>query len=127
MVHTSFLLAYFFEHFPFIAFVPQNFLASATRSQSERWIGTSSDALWYEVCDVAENFVLHPYGSTTPRIVGLGQCLLPSHSSLSVEGGNNSIARGVINSAFIALPGWLPFLNNEAHGVSTYKPDRFAR
>ncbi|KAE9445895.1 hypothetical protein C3L33_22217, partial [Rhododendron williamsianum] len=87
----------------------------------------SSDVSWHEVCDVAENFVPRPYGSATPRVVGIGQCLLPARSSLSVASGNNPIARGVINSALIALPGWLPFLNNEAHGVSVYCPDRFVR
>ncbi|KAE9446002.1 hypothetical protein C3L33_22095, partial [Rhododendron williamsianum] len=74
MVHTSFLLAYFFEHFPIVAPPPRNFAAT-----------------------------------------------------MSPAGGNNPIAWGVINSALIALLGWLPFLNNEAHGVSAYRPDRFAR
>ncbi|KAI8571894.1 hypothetical protein RHMOL_Rhmol01G0155700 [Rhododendron molle] len=65
----------------------------------------------------SSNFIPGPYGSVTPRVVGLGQCLLPALFSLLAAGDNNSIARGVVNSALIALPGWLPFLNNEAHAA----------
>ncbi|XP_058191445.1 uncharacterized protein LOC131308524 [Rhododendron vialii] len=127
MVHTSFILTYFFEHFPIIALAPHEFLASSSRSRSERWFGTNSDSLWYRACDVEESFVPRPYGTTTPGVVGLGQCLLPTRSSLFAVSGNNSMARGVINFALIGLPGWLPFVNNEAHGVSVYRPDRFVR
>lgn len=37
------------------------------------------------------------------------------------------MARAVINSALIALPGLLPFLSNEASGATVYRPNRFAR
>lgn len=126
-VHTSFLLAYFFEHFPIVALVSWTFLASANRSQAERWFGSSSDVTWYEVCDVAKNFIPRPYSSVTPRVVGIGQCLLPTCFFVCAASGNNPIARGVVNSALIALPRWLPFLNNDANGVSIYRTDRFAR
>ncbi|KAE9444999.1 hypothetical protein C3L33_23103, partial [Rhododendron williamsianum] len=117
MVHTSFLLAYFFEHFHTITPLPRTFLASANRSWAERWFGTSSDASWYEACDIAVNFTPRPYSFTSPGVVGIGQCLLPVRSSVLAASGNDHIAQAVINSTLIALPGWLPFLNNEASGV----------
>lgn len=44
MVHTSFLLTYFYEHFHTIAPILQNFPALAQRSRAKRWYGASSDA-----------------------------------------------------------------------------------
>lgn len=127
MVHTSFFLAYFFEHFHTAAPVSRTFLASANRSRAEQWFGTSSDVSWYKVCDIAANFTPRPYSFASPGVVGIGQCLLPVSSSISAASGGDSIARAVINSTLITLPGWLPFLNNEASGVTVYHPDRFAR
>ncbi|KAE9465282.1 hypothetical protein C3L33_02812, partial [Rhododendron williamsianum] len=127
MVHTSFLLAYFFEHFPIVAPPSRTFQASAARSRAEQWYGTSNDVSWYEACNVAANFTPRPYNSASPGVVGIGQCLLPVSSSLSVASSGDSVARVVINSTLIALPGWLTFLNNEASGVTVYRPDRFAR
>lgn len=126
MVHTSFLLVYFFEPLPIVTPVPRTFPASANRSQAERWFGSNSDVTWYEVCDIAENFIPRPYSSVTPGVVGIGQCLLPTRSFVCAASRNNPIAGGVVNSALITLLGWLPFLNNDANGVSFYRPDRFA-
>lgn len=106
MVHTSFLLAYFFEHFPTIAPVLRTFLASVQRSRAERWFGTNSDASWHEACDTAANFIPRPYSSTSSGVVGIGQCLLPVRSSVSATSGKDSIARAVINSTLISLPGF---------------------
>lgn len=72
MVHTSFLLASFLEHFHTIAPVLRTFLASANRSWAERWFGTSSDASWYETCDIAVNFTPRPCSSASPGVVSMG-------------------------------------------------------
>ncbi|KAE9465168.1 hypothetical protein C3L33_02948, partial [Rhododendron williamsianum] len=66
MVHTNFLLAYFFEHFPVVAPIPQTFQASTQRSRAEQWYGTSSDVSWYEAYDIAANFTPRPYSVTSP-------------------------------------------------------------
>ncbi|KAE9444597.1 hypothetical protein C3L33_23505, partial [Rhododendron williamsianum] len=44
MAHSTFLLAYFFEHFRTVAPVPLVFPASGVRSRAEQWHGTSSEA-----------------------------------------------------------------------------------
>ncbi|KAI8572931.1 hypothetical protein RHMOL_Rhmol01G0239300 [Rhododendron molle] len=72
MVHTSFLLIYFYEHFSIIALVLQNFLVAAQRSRVEQWYGASSNASWYEVCDITAKFTPRPYKSASPRGVGMG-------------------------------------------------------
>ncbi|KAE9452368.1 hypothetical protein C3L33_15731, partial [Rhododendron williamsianum] len=127
MAHTNFLLAYFFEHFRSIAPVPLAFQASGQRSRVEKWQGTSSNASWYEACDIEANLTPRPYNIASPGVMGVGLCLLPTASSLSAASGGDSVAWTVINSTLIALPGWLPFLNIEAAGVVVYRPDRFAR
>ncbi|KAE9467466.1 hypothetical protein C3L33_00633, partial [Rhododendron williamsianum] len=127
MVHTNFLLAYFFKHFRAIAPVPLAFQASGQRSRAEQWQGTSSNASWYEACDVKTNFTPRPFNITSPGVMGMGLCLLPTSSSLNAASGGDSVARTVVNSTLIALPGWLPFLNNEAAEVVVYRPDRYAR
>lgn len=127
MVHTNFLLAYFFEHFHIAAPVPRVFPASSQRSRAELWHGTSSNASWNELCDVEANFSPQPYSVAAPGVIGVGTCLLPAASSLNAASGGDSVARTVVNSCLIALPGWLPALNNEAAGVAVYRPDRFAR
>ncbi|KAE9445285.1 hypothetical protein C3L33_22818, partial [Rhododendron williamsianum] len=127
MAHTNFLLAYFFEHFRSIAPVPLAFQASRQRSRAEQWYGTSSNASWYEACDIEANFTPRPYNIPSPGVMGVGLCLLPSASSLSAASGGDSVARTVVNATLIALPGWLPFLNNETTGVVVYRLDRFAR
>ncbi|KAI8543005.1 hypothetical protein RHMOL_Rhmol08G0185200 [Rhododendron molle] len=68
-------------------------------------------------------FVLPNYSADSPPPAVFSLPMLLACAA----GGNNPIARGVVNSALIALPGRLPFLNNEAHGVSVYRPDQFAR
>ncbi|KAI8524922.1 hypothetical protein RHMOL_Rhmol13G0187200 [Rhododendron molle] len=127
MAHTNFLLAYFFDHFHSIAPVPLAFQASGQRSRAERWQGTSSNASWYEVCDMEANFTMRPNNIAAPGVMGVGSCLLPATSSLSAASGGDSVAVAVVNSTLIALPGWLSFLNNEAAGVVVYRPDRFAK
>ncbi|KAE9445286.1 hypothetical protein C3L33_22816, partial [Rhododendron williamsianum] len=127
MAHSTFLLAYFFEHFRTVALVPLVFPASGVRSRTEQWHGTSSEASWHEVCDVETNFTQRPYNIPSPGIMGVGQCLLPVASSLGAANGGDPVARTVINSALIALPGWLPTLCSETTGVAVYRPNRFAR
>ncbi|KAE9445244.1 hypothetical protein C3L33_22857, partial [Rhododendron williamsianum] len=127
MAHTNFLLAYFFEHFRSVAPVSLAFQASRQRSCAEQWHGTSSNASWYEACDIEANFTQRPYNIPSPSVMGVGLCLLPSASSLNAASGGDHVAQTVINATLIALPGWLPFLNNETTGVVVYRPDRFAR
>ncbi|KAE9445358.1 hypothetical protein C3L33_22744, partial [Rhododendron williamsianum] len=103
MAHSTFLLAYFFEHFRIIA----------------------PDPLVFEA--LGANFVPRPYNIPSPGIMGVGLCLLPVGSSVKAASGNDPVARTVINSVLIALPGWLPTLCNETAGLAVYRPDRFAR
>ncbi|KAE9462378.1 hypothetical protein C3L33_05714, partial [Rhododendron williamsianum] len=66
MAHTNFLLAYFFEHFRSVAPIPLAFQASGQRSRAEQWHGTSSNASWYEACDIEANFTPRPYNIPSP-------------------------------------------------------------
>ncbi|KAE9444619.1 hypothetical protein C3L33_23483, partial [Rhododendron williamsianum] len=88
-------------------------LASGLRSHAEQWHGTSSEASWYEACDIEANFTQRPYSIPSPGVMGVGQCLLPAASSLRAASGGDPVARTVINAALIALPGWLLSLCNE--------------
>lgn len=88
MVHTNFLLAYFFEHFHVVAPVPRTFQSSAQWSRAEQWYGTSNNVSWYEACDIEANFTPRPYCSTSPGVIGVGQCLLPTSSSLCLNFGS---------------------------------------
>ncbi|KAE9459110.1 hypothetical protein C3L33_08986, partial [Rhododendron williamsianum] len=93
----------------------------------EQWQGTSSDASWYEACDIEANFTPRPYSIPSPGVMGVGLSLLPLATSLNAASSGNHVARTVCNATLIALPGWLPFLNSETTGVVAYCPDRFAR
>ncbi|KAE9444591.1 hypothetical protein C3L33_23511, partial [Rhododendron williamsianum] len=93
MAHSTFLLAYFFEHFRIIAPDPLVFEASGVRSRVEQWHGTSSEASWYEVCDIEVNFIPRPYNIPSPGLMGMGLCLLPVGSSVNAARGNDPVAR----------------------------------
>lgn len=123
MVHTSFLLTYFYEHFPTIALVPRSFPASAQRSRVEWWYGTSSDATTPGMRLVILRRTLPRAPTTSPGVVGISQCLLSVHTSVSAASGGDS----VINATLIADQGWLPCIYNEVCSVTLYRPDRFAR
>ncbi|KAI8535527.1 hypothetical protein RHMOL_Rhmol10G0181000 [Rhododendron molle] len=107
MVHTSFLLTYFYEHFHTIALVLRYFPALTQWSRAERCYEASSDASWYEACDVATNFTASPYSSAPLGVVGMGQCLLSVGTSISAASRGDSVARAVVNATLIAIPRWL--------------------
>ncbi|KAE9444658.1 hypothetical protein C3L33_23444, partial [Rhododendron williamsianum] len=109
MIHLSFLLAFFFEHYPAIA-PPQSTAPARGRRRFliERWSCASSRALLSSYCDRSVHFLPSPYLVHLDGMIDNTDFLLPMRLLLSTTGLLDELARAVINSYCISLPGWLP-------------------
>lgn len=108
MIHLSFLLAFFFEHYPTIA-PPQSTAPARGRRRFliERWSCASSRALLSSYCDRSVHFLPSPYLVHLDGMIDNTDFLLPMRLLLSTTGLLDELARAVINSYCISLPGWL--------------------
>ncbi|KAF7134277.1 hypothetical protein RHSIM_Rhsim08G0137100 [Rhododendron simsii] len=128
MIHSSFLLAFFFEHCPAIAPSPSTVPAQGRRRfWIERWSGASSRALLSSYCDRSAHFLPRPYTIQLEGMTNNDDFFLPMRMVLSTSGLAGDLARAVINSYCTSLPGWLPVLSAEGSRSTVYSADRIAR
>lgn len=78
MLHTHFLLAFFYKRFLITAPVPRTFrVQGAAHFWTEWWSGASSKVPWVDYCDCEGNFLSRPYTSRVVGIIG-NEDFLPS-------------------------------------------------
>lgn len=106
MIHSSFLLAFFFKHCPTIAPPPSTVPARGRqRFWIERWSGASSRALLSSYYGRSAHFLPCPYMVQLEGMAENNDFFLPMRMLLSTAGLADELARTIINSYCISLPG----------------------